>query len=67
MSTMRWLLHSARCWYWRTSWRSAADDYFAAERAVHDARKRMNRATAQEIAEAEAFARWRKGVREAAQ
>ena len=57
---MRRLMLAAR-------WRSAADDYHAARRAVFDAQERMQSAMTQEIAEAEAFARWRKSVREAAQ
>jgi hypothetical protein len=67
MTTLRWLLHSARCWFHRWQARDALDCIEVAQIAQKRERERMHKALAHEEQEQRAWDRYRKSVREAAQ
>jgi hypothetical protein len=67
MTTLRWLLHSARCAWYRWQARDALDCIEVAQVAQRRERQRMDRALAHEEQEQRAWAAYRKHMREAAQ
>jgi hypothetical protein len=64
MNALRWLLHLARCHYYRWQARDALESIECAHYYARRNRERLARATARELEEQHAWDRWRKQVRE---
>ncbi len=67
MRTLRWLIHLARCSYYRWQARDALDSIEIAQIAQKRERVRMDRALAREEQERRAWDAWRKAMREVAE
>lgn len=64
MNSLRWLLHLARCWFYRWQARDALDGIECAQVVAKSERRRMNRALAREEELTRSWKQWQQRVQE---